>query len=111
MSLGAFSVFLVDPMVTIYVPQNSAKHRFLGKFGSYNTIHTFKNYFATVFSTISFQFSTNKQYPNTSVYDLYVFLKCFFSSGLIVPFIVTKLIPNGKGLGQNASGHGFEFSH
>jgi len=36
---------------------NSAKYKFLGKFGSYNTIHTFKNYFATMFSVISFQFS------------------------------------------------------
>ena len=32
-------------------------HRFQYKFGSHNTIHTFKNYFATMFSVISFQFS------------------------------------------------------
>ena len=36
------------------------------KTGSYNTIYTFKNYFVTVFSVISFQFSVfnNKRYPN-----------------------------------------------
>ena len=37
-------------------PQKSAKHRFLGKFGSHNTIHTFKNYFAAMLSAICFQF-------------------------------------------------------
>ena len=45
-------------MGTIHVPPNSVKHRFLGKFGSHNTIHTFKNYFATVFLA-------NKRYLNT----------------------------------------------
>ena len=34
-------------------------------FGSHDTIHTFKNYFTTVFLTINFQFSANKRYPNT----------------------------------------------
>ena len=34
-------------------------------YGSHSTIHTFKNYFVTVFSVINFQFSKNKQYPNT----------------------------------------------
>ena len=32
--------------------------------GSHDTIHTFKNYFATVFSVFSFQFQQNKFYPN-----------------------------------------------
>ena len=35
---------------------------FFIKNGSYDTIHTFKNYFATVFSVFSFQ--QNKRYPN-----------------------------------------------
>ena len=39
--------------------QKSYKHRFQYKFGSHSIIHTFKNYFATVFSIFS-----NKQYPN-----------------------------------------------
>ena len=34
-------------------------------FRSYGIIHTFKNYFATMFSAISFQFLVNKQYSNT----------------------------------------------
>ena len=49
---------------TIYRLSNLAKHRFLSKFESHNTIYTFKNYFATVFSAISYQFSANKRYPN-----------------------------------------------
>ena len=59
-----FSVFLVGPIDTVHVLLNSAKHKFLGKFESHSTIHTFKNYFATSFSTISFQFLANKQYSN-----------------------------------------------
>lgn len=30
------------------------------------TIHNFKNYFTTMFPVISFQFSANRQYPNTT---------------------------------------------
>ena len=43
---------------------NSAKCAHLCIFGSNSTIHTFKNYFAIVFSVINFQFSANKRYPN-----------------------------------------------
>ena len=54
--IRVFCVLLVGPMGIVQVPQNSVKDKFLGKFGSRNTIHTFKNYFATIFSVISFQF-------------------------------------------------------
>ena len=57
--------FLVDPMGTVHVPPNSAKYRFLSKFGSHNTIHIFKNYFVTIFSAINFQFLADKQYLNS----------------------------------------------
>ena len=40
-------------------PQKSSKYIFQYKFGSYSTIHTFKNYFIIVFSVL-----VNKQYPN-----------------------------------------------
>ena len=59
--------FLVGLMGIVYRLPNSVKYRFLGKFGSHNSIYTFKNYFATVFSIISFQFLANKWYPNTPV--------------------------------------------
>ena len=59
-----FCVFLVDPMSIVHRSPRTEKRRFLDKFGSHSTIHTFKNYFVTVFSVISFQFSTNKRYPN-----------------------------------------------
>ena len=53
------------PMALFMDPQKSSKHRFQYKFESQNIIHTFKNYFVTVFLTISFQFSSNKWYLNT----------------------------------------------
>ena len=45
-------------------PQISFFINFFIKNGSYSTIYTFKNYFATVISAISFQFQQNKSYPN-----------------------------------------------
>ena len=46
----------------------SRSHKFHNNFfiknWSHNTIHTFKNYFVTVFSVFSFQFQQNKSYPN-----------------------------------------------
>ena len=44
----------------IYGPPNLIKYRFLGKFRPYITIHIFKNYFVTMFSTISFQYFSIK---------------------------------------------------
>ena len=40
---------------------------FFIKNGSHNTIYTFKNYFATVFSVSVFSFSKNKLNPNTPI--------------------------------------------
>ena len=48
----------MDPQITLF-------NNFFIKNGSYGTIYTFKNYFATVFSVFSFQFQQNKFYPNT----------------------------------------------
>ena len=48
------------------VPQTSLFINFFIKNGSHSTIHTFKNYFTTVFSVLSFQFQQNKFYPNTA---------------------------------------------
>ena len=47
-----------DPQITLF-------SNFFIKNRSHGTIHTFKNYFATVFSVFSFQFQQNKFYPNT----------------------------------------------
>ena len=58
--------FLVGLMGMFTFLPNSTKHTFLCKFRSHSTIQTFKNYFATVFLEINFQFSANKRYPNTS---------------------------------------------
>ena len=51
--------------------QISLFSNFFIKNGSHGIIHTFKNYFATVFSIFSFQ--QNKWYPNTPVH-----LECMF---------------------------------
>ena len=50
---------------------------------SHDTIHTFKNYFATIFSIFSFQFSifSNKRYPNIPLmfdkFPCFIFLICW----------------------------------
>ena len=45
-------------------PQILLFNNFFIKNGSHDTIHTFKNYFATVFSVSVFSFSKNKLNPN-----------------------------------------------
>ena len=46
-----------DPQISFFI-------NFFIKNGSHSTIYTFKNYFVTVISVISFQFQQNKSYPN-----------------------------------------------
>ena len=46
-----------DPQISFFI-------NFFIKNGSHGTIYTFKNYFTTVISAISFQFQQNKSYPN-----------------------------------------------
>ena len=48
-------------------PQIPLFSNFFIKNGSHSTIYTFKNYFATVISAISFQFQQNKSYPNKAL--------------------------------------------
>ena len=48
---------LQSPKALFMILSSLAKRRFLDKFGSYGTIHIFKDYFATVFSALRFQFS------------------------------------------------------
>ena len=47
-------------------PQIPLFSNFFIKNGSHGTIHTFKNYFVTVFSVLVFSFSKNKLNPNVS---------------------------------------------
>ena len=49
-------------------------HYFFIKNGSHNTIYTYKNYFATVFSVSVFSFSKNKLNPNTPIVEAWMFL-------------------------------------
>ena len=58
-SKQCISVLFMDPQISLF-------SNFFIKNGSHGTIHTFKNYFATVFSVFSFQFQQNKFYPNRS---------------------------------------------
>ena len=87
-SVRAFCWKNVGPMALFMDPQNLSKHRFQYKFGSYSTIHTFKNYFAIIFSVISFQFSANKRYLNTSL------LFIFFSHFVFVNAHVNPTMPH-----------------
>ena len=58
-------VFYEQCTRTLFIdPQTSVFSNFFIKNDSYDTIHTFKNYFATVFLVFSFQFQQNKFYPN-----------------------------------------------
>ena len=50
-------VLFMDPQIPLF-------SNFFIKNGSHGTIYTFKNYFATMISAISFQFQQNKLYPN-----------------------------------------------
>ena len=61
-------------------PQTSLFNNFFIKNGSHDTIHIFKNYFATVFSIFNFQFQQNKFYPN----------------GLIVPSLLLFFVIRGS---------------
>ena len=56
-SKQCISVLFMDPQISLF-------SNFFIKNGSHGTIHTFKNYFATVFSVFSFQFQQNKLYSN-----------------------------------------------
>ena len=50
--------FLLGPTALFMIQPKTQKCTYI--YGSHDTIHTFKNYFATVFSTINFQFLANK---------------------------------------------------
>jgi len=52
--------FLAGSHDTIYNLAKMQKRTYPCISGFHGTIHTFKNYFTTVFSTISFQFLANK---------------------------------------------------
>ena len=58
-------VFFLGPMTLFIGPPNSGKRKILGNFGSYSTIHIFRNYFITVFSIINFQLLANNWYPRS----------------------------------------------
>ena len=48
-------------------PQIPLFNNFFIKNGSHDTVHTFKNYFVTVFSVLVFSFSKNKLNPNRPI--------------------------------------------
>ena len=56
-TLFDFSAISVGLMHYLQDPQTSLFYNFFIKNRPYGTIHTFKNYFVTVFSVFSFQFS------------------------------------------------------
>ena len=77
--------------VLFTVPQIIFFSNFFIKNGSQNTIYTFKNYFATVFSVSVFSFSKNKLNPNTPLVR-YLPLVMFVLVDLIVGQVVTLFL-------------------
>ena len=57
---SAFCVSLMGPMGTVHGPPRIEKR----SHGFCYSVLALKNYFVTIFSVISFQFSVNKQYSN-----------------------------------------------
>ena len=56
--ISAYLRLVFYPVGLVFMgPVNMEFSKFCFKTGSHDTIHTFKNYFATIFSAISFQFS------------------------------------------------------
>ena len=68
-------VLFMDPQIPLF-------SNFFIKNGFHGTIYTFKNYFATVISAISFQFQQNKSYPNRPLIKEILFINiCYFQLG------------------------------
>ena len=65
-----FSAMNNAPVYCLRVLQTSLFNNFFIKNRSHDTIHTFKNYFAPVFSIFNFQFQQNKFYPNEQALQL-----------------------------------------
>ena len=98
--------FYVDsePVHCSWDPQTSFFSNFFIKNRSHGTIHTFKNYFATVFSVFSFQLYPNGSFSNNSFFSI---LLCFLSSPFffiffLLPlgifFLLMSLVPKTKSL-------------
>ena len=94
-----FSAAMVDPFfceqctcALFMDPQTPLFINFFIKNWSYSTIHTFKNYFITVFSVFNFQFQQNKFYPNTPLRLIVMSsIKC-----LNFEFLQSKIIHKNK---------------
>ena len=84
-----FYVTPVGPMHCSWDPQTSFFSNFFIKNGSHNTIHTFRNYFAIMFSVFSFQ--QNKQYLNIPLFKLTISQSMHSSH----PFIDPQKCPFG----------------
>ena len=78
-----FSPLYSAPVYCSRDPQTLLFGNFFIKNGSHGTIHTFKNYFSTVFSVFSFQ--QNKLYPNGPLI-----------AGVIVEIREPKPMPTGN---------------
>ena len=60
------SIFLLSPVYCLWDSQTFFFSHFFIKNGTYDIIHTFKNYFTIIFLVFSFQ--QNKHYPNGPKY-------------------------------------------
>ena len=82
--ISAHRALFTDPQISLF-------NNFFIKNGSYGTIHTFKNYFATVF--FSFQFSAiSKRTLNALLVPTFWFFFHFSPYILFLPLLVSKSI-------------------
>ena len=82
-------VLFIDPQIPLF-------SNFFIKNGSYSTIYTFKNYFATVISVISFQFQQNKSYPTISLILKSFLLMSSTSPSMMGYYSLAKIYLNKK---------------
>ena len=106
---SASSISPVDPVNSARDPQTSLFSNFFFKNGSHDTIHTFKNYFATVFSVFSFSkissFQTDPLFilqptpPNLififNIFNIYIYIYIysFWFLFLVIQVWVVFILP------------------
>ena len=85
---NGYCLWIVAATLDYFNPQISLFNNFFIKNGSHGTIHTFTNYFTTVFSVFNFQFQQNKLYPNGPL--VYLLFKTSYIRLYILYYILLK---------------------
>ena len=76
-------ILFMDPQISLF-------NNFFIKNWSHSTIHTFKNYFATIFSVFNYQFQQNKFYSKRPLVFIFWTDFCFGPYFLVIPTWISK---------------------